>query len=266
MKGEVRRRLEEIERMLFWTGAVTRKHLIGAFGISPQQGSADLSLYKDSNPGAMDYDGSATKYIPAKEFTPVFFTPSLKDYLDWSASSISSTHQPQMPARQLSAEVLGVITQAIHQCRSINIVYQSMSNPEPVSRRVAPHSLVFTHRRAHLRGYCYQREDFRDFVVGRVQSVDAPLAHEGPDLSDDEKWRTLIPLRIAPHPDLSPHQAKMIAAEYGMENGISILRVREPLLLYYLEELRFDDFMDQRPPHAQQIVLLNRGDVMEYVP
>jgi hypothetical protein len=67
-----------------------------------------------------------------------------------------------------------------------------------------------------------------------------------------------VELKIAPHPRLTPAQAKAIAVDYGISKGKAIIRVRRALLFHALRRLGLDVGPDIRPPQEQHILLVNR--------
>jgi hypothetical protein len=72
--------------------------------------------------------------------------------------------------------------------------------------------------------------------------------------------RALRPV-IAPHPKLTPAQARAIAVDYGIRGRSVTLKVRRALLFYALRRLGLDVAPETRPPSEQHIVLLNRHDI-----
>ena len=68
-------------------------------------------------------------------------------------------------------------------------------------------------------------------------------------------------MEVAPHPDPSETQAKVMALDYGMRAGKAKIIVRRALLYYALRRLGFDADPGVRKPQDQQIVLLNRDVV-----
>ncbi len=69
-------------------------------------------------------------------------------------------------------------------------------------------------------------------------------------------------LEIGPHPDLSDNQRRAIEMDYGMESGRAQIAVRRALLFYALKRLGLDTDPAARRPQDQQIVLLNRDEVI----
>ena len=67
---------------------------------------------------------------------------------------------------------------------------------------------------------------------------------------------------MAPHPELSETQARVIALDYGMRGGKAKIRVRRALLYYALKRLGLDTAPEARAPQDQQIVLINRDKII----
>lgn len=59
---------------------------------------------------------------------------------------------------------------------------------------------------------------------------------------------------------------KVIALDYGMRKGKATVTVRRALLYYALKRLGLDTDAEARTPQNQQIVLINRDEVIGAVP
>ena len=75
-----------------------------------------------------------------------------------------------------------------------------------------------------------------------------------------ERWRWE---GIGPHPDLSESQKKNVALDYGMHGGRTKIKVRKALLYYALRILGLDTEPSAREPQDQQIILLNKAEVLQ---
>jgi len=131
-----------------------------------------------------------------------------------------------------------------------------MSSPDTSLRWLYPHSFAYDSHRWHVRAFCYKRNEYRDFVIGRLIKV-IDSRNQKDDLPEDKKWNTTVVLKIGPHPELKPHQKSVIERDYKMINGILEIRVKEAMLFYAKKRLGFDDINHaKRPSNEQQIVLL----------
>lgn len=252
----VQRRLEEIDSRLYWTGSVGRTDLIQRFGISPQQASADLKLYLAEAGETIRFDRSIRRYVPTESFRPICITASVESYIVWAGGAGCAPSNVPFPLRNADPQTLRALTTAIHQRRSVQIRYRSLTSPAGTVRRITPHSMIFTGTRYHVRAFCHHREDFRDFVLGRITEADS-LGPPGRDKVADEAWNTLLVARIGPHPGLSADQRSVIETDYAMTDGEAQVTIKQALLLYLLDQFHLDGQEVARPAMEQQIVLLN---------
>ncbi len=264
LKWEISRRLEEIERCLFWNGQVSRIDLISSFGISSQQASTDLKKYMELQPDCLRYSHSQRVYTPTASFNPHLTRPSMSDYMAWSAGHTRAIMDIPVPHREPNAEIVRGLTMARHTEQSIEIAYQSLTWDRTSSRFITPHAIISDGQRYHVRAYCHTREDFRDFVITRIKSTGI-FSDPGPGKNDDEDWNTKVILRLKAHPDLPASHITMLEMEYDMQDGELRMPVRLALLRYTLLRLRIDEFTYQRRPEDQQLVLMN-PEIMDLLP
>jgi hypothetical protein len=278
VKAELRwgmeRRLEFIEFRLFWEGHVNRSDLMETFKISIAQATTDLNRYLAMAPANMAYDKSAKAYVRPPGFKARFLGPEPGRYLSQLKSvadgiiDASETWIGQLPAfdaaptpaRSVNAIILRSIVAAIRRREAIEIKYQSLSQPEPKWRWIAPHALGHDGFRWHTRAFCETDRVFKDFLLSRVLETrgtrPASATPEG-----DRDWQEHVTLEIGPHPELSDTQKKVIALDYGMRGGRTVIGVRRAFLYYALKRLGLDTDPSARHPQDQQIVLLNREQV-----
>src|SRR5690606_13215384 len=170
-----------IEIIALWEGRLTTNHLSQAFGIGRQQASGDINAYlRDIGPGNLDYDRSLKGYVPSATFKPHLTLGSADEYLLALAHSNELSHtfetlQIQMPntevltlpMRDVRPEVVRPIVQAARAGKRLEVEYASMDNPKPEIRVIAPHTLVSTGLRWHVRAWCEQNKAYRNFVLSR---------------------------------------------------------------------------------------------------
>lgn len=244
------RRLEFIEFRLQWEGRVNRSDLVDFFGISVPQASVDFARYRELAPENAFYDVLERAYITSKIFAPVLLKASTDDYLTrlWAVTSGVEAENSSFlgwrpdtslvaePARPVGHDILRSILAATKDQKSVRILYDSISGSGTSCRNITPHALGFNGSRWHVRAYCHERNEFRDFVLGRVR--EAVLQGSSPiGPGSDADWFNIIEAVIVPHPDLSEAQRKIVEEDFCMENGRLILRVKEALLFYNLEHL-----------------------------
>jgi predicted DNA-binding transcriptional regulator YafY len=275
LRWGVERRLEFIEFRLFWEGHVNRGDLMEAFGVSVNQASTDLNRYIGMAPDNMTYDKSARAYIRGSKFDPLFLKPDASSYLSqlrsvadgildradaWIGQFPSYAAAPT-PVRGVNAKTLRSVVAAIRRSEAIEVKYQSLSRPEPRWRWIAPHAIGFDGFRWHTRAFCLTDQSFKDFLLSRIIETRGTKPSEvGAD--GDADWNEQVTLEIGPHPELSETQQKVIALDYGMRGGRAKILVRKALIYYALKRLGLDTDPGARTPQDQQIILINRSDVM----
>lgn len=274
LRWSVEQRLAFIEERLFWLGEVNRTDLARRFGVSMGQASVDIARYLARAPKGVTYDKRAKRYVADASFRPLLSPPDAARFLgelrlvdagllkaeDTSVGVVPPFDATPVPERRIDAFVLRAVLTAIRKGLSLAIHYQSMSRPEPIERTIEPHALAHDGFRWHARAFDRETKEFRDFVLGRISRPRlGEQAQSRP--RDDQDWHSFVELEIAPHPGLTPAQAKAIALDYGIVKGSAKIRVRRALLFYALRRLGLDLRPNARPPHEQHIVLANRAAV-----
>lgn len=244
------RRLEFIDFRLLWDGRLNRSDLTGFFGISVPQASKDLALYQQMAPKNLLYDKQQKTYITSADFSPVLASPDSWSFLNqvrqvearllpkestflgWYPSS--GVVRP--PLRSVPAPVLRLVLEAIRGNRILRVSYQSMNRDEPSFRNIGPHAIVFDGMRWHVRAYCFEHLDFRDFVMSRIFECEK-VDNSNVDVSRDDCWKTLVTLMVTPASHLTEGQKRAVALEYGMDDYRLSIPTRKALLLYVLKQL-----------------------------
>jgi predicted DNA-binding transcriptional regulator YafY len=166
----------------------------------------------------------------------------------------------EAPAREFDVRVLARLNTAIRERRWLAVDYQSMTNPDPRRLEIAPHVLVFAGR-WHARAWSATHEGYRDFLLSRICGLPELLGPCERNSDKDWDWRNDVAIRIAPHPDLSPAQKRVVEQDYGMLHGMRETRVRVALAPYFLRLLGIGRGDRARSAQEQQIVLLNAADL-----
>lgn len=279
LRWSVERRLAFIEDRLFWLGAVNRTDLVRRFGVSMSQASADIARYLAQAPRGVSYDKSAKRYVAGEAFQPVLAAPDAGRLLGElrlidagilvADEALLGPPPPfdaaPVPERSVDPFVLRAVLRAIREGSALDAAYQSMSRPEPFRRTIEPHALAHDGFRWHARAFDRESGDFRDFVLGRVTKP-RPAGAAGSLPGGDADWQARVRLVIAPHPGLTPAQARAISIDYGIRGHSTVVEVRRALLFYTLRRLGLDASAAARSPAEQHIVLLNRAEIDEALP
>ena len=268
-----------IETVLWWEGRLTTNHLIQSFGISRQQASKDINTYiTEHAPKNLTYDKHLKGYVPAQGFKPLFIDDSASAYLhllnqnheraphiEGLALAYAHTEVLQVPDRSVRPEILRPLLKACREGLRLESEYVSLANPEPETRLIVPHTLIYTGMRWHVRAYCEKNRDYRDFVLSRFRGDPDVLDHSEMAREADYDWLAEVSIIIEPDPRLKPAQRAVIEADYGMQNGQLVVESRGALVQYVLQRYQLDPHKIQSRASAQQIVVANLDDLKPWL-
>ncbi|MBL9159477.1 MAG: WYL domain-containing protein [Verrucomicrobiales bacterium] len=272
-------RLRFIERSLWWRGQVKRKDLRELFGISLAQASSDLQRYLEINPTAARYDLKAKTYRGEPGMACVYHTPQLEDALllflpehgdglvGRPAAMNSTGHLPtarvtgvSLPVRRATPSVERAAFYAVWANMRLRIDYASLSGRReaeaegvgsitPGARYIVPHAFANNGYRWHVRAWCEENRDYRDFVLSRIRKVEWPADKAPENLPPDVEWETIDELVLSPNPELSANLRESVAWDFGITDGLLRLKVRRAMRNYTLMHLNMPtEGMNRLPP------------------
>ncbi len=259
-----RERLRLIERTAWWRGAINRGDLREVFGISAAQASADLQAYLELNPGALAYNLTSKRYEASPDMSCLLHRPCLEEAVQvFLGEGVPLPPGPSAPpegrvdwfvppSRRASEAVERRVFLAVEGRRRLRLRYWSVSSGRASQREIAPHALGHDGYRWHVRAWCFEHEDYRDFVLSRIEQADWPGAvHEA--AIPDRDWEQYEELVLRPHSCLDEVQQRAIARDYGMREGRLCLKVRRAMKEYLLAHLRVAGAGDggTRLPHLE---------------
>lgn len=235
LKHAQKERLEYLDRLLFWDGMATRGSLIERFRISNPQAALDFRTYlQAADPEALKYDASTKKYYTTERFSRLTgraTTDELEELLLGKKRAVYDV-LPDLQRTQ-NIRAFRPLYRALLAGEAIKIVYQSMREPEPEFRWIAPLRFASDGVRLHLRAWCYARQGFRDFIPSRIdpsQSFDERRTAD--DVPRDDDWFTWAVLQLRPHRNLAPDQQRVVRIEFGFGDENLEIRVRKALEFY----------------------------------
>src|SRR5450759_908807 len=161
--------------------------------------------------------------------------------------------------------IFSVLSMAARIGRMVEITYRSMSEPQPHKRSISPHSIVHAGRRWHVRAYCSEKEQFRDYALGRV--VDAKLLNSPSEklMNNDEAWMAEVRVRLTAHPDLSPEQESVIRFEYFKNTAARVVVCRGALVNYFIQDVRAAIDIKKQCPPEYQLAISNIKEVKPWL-
>jgi predicted DNA-binding transcriptional regulator YafY len=268
-----------IEIIALWEGRLTSKTLIQAFGIGRQQASKDINTYiNEIAPDNLQYDQQLKGYRPTATFVCQLTKGEINEYLNLLASrqdlmtnfaylelNQANTLGLEPPMRNIQPEFVRPIIEAARDGKRVEIQYTSLTQPIPKDRMIAPHTLVFNGFRWHVRAYCEESLQFKDFLLSRMTDISEITLDATYGEKDDKDWNTLAELIIEPDPRLSGAQKNVIEKDYTMNNGCLVIPTRAALVTYYCQLLRVDKKELHPIPAAQQIILANREKLARWL-
>lgn len=273
------RRLAFIDLRLQYDGKINRRDLQQFFDISTPQASADLDSYKKLASENLRYDASSRTYVALDTFHPQYGQTAATSYLDELyrlernivdqgesfVGFIPPTGVVATPSRAIDSSKVAILIRAIRERIALDIIYQSMDEPDPVARVISPHAVGFDGLRWHIRAWCHQREMFRDFAIGRLDVVGEVSVPSTVDPASDAGWVTKVDVVLIPHPKLTPSQRRVVMRDYEMTDGRRVLPCRKAMLFYTLRHLNLD--LPTVLPEAarQHVIVENRRDVDRWV-
>jgi predicted DNA-binding transcriptional regulator YafY len=268
-----------IEIISLWEGRLTTNHLCDTFGIGRQQASKDINTYlEEIGTGNLEYDKQLKGYKPSSSFRPKVTSGLADEYLhllnrnsDLTATfdalplEISNIEVISAPVRNIEPGIIRAIVFAARQKKRVDVDYVSVNNPNYEGRVIAPHTLVFTGLRWHVRAWCERNGDYRDFVLSRFRGEPEMMDKSKNTVDDDKAWNTKVTIKLKPDTRLNPEQKAVIARDYAMKNGLLKIETRGALLQYALQQLGIDENVLQGKPSSQQIIISNFQDVQPWL-
>lgn len=258
LKHAQRSRLEFLDRLFFWDGAATRASLIKRFGISNAQAALDFRAYlAEAAPDALKYDASSRQYLAHESFERLTGKASSSE-LERLLGDESSSSFDRLPDLQRTQDmrVLRPIYRAFRAKEATKIVYQSMRDPEPMTRWIAPQRFASDGVRLHVRAWCFEREAFRDFHPARIDPDRSFLSFRPAEsVPRDDDWFTWAVLKLKPHSRLTEAQQNVVRIEFGFDKDVLEARTRKALEFY--TERRWG--LEQKEPRLERVSV-------EYVP
>jgi len=268
-----------IETVAWWEGRLTTGHLIQSFGISRQQASKDINTYiTEHAPKNLTYDKQIKGYVPSKQFKPRFIDDSASAYLhllyqnneraphiDGLALAYAHTKVLDVPDRPIRPEILRPLLKACRDGLRLETEYVSLNTPMVEIRLIAPHTLIYTGMRWHVRAYCEKNRQYRDFVLSRLRGVPELLDKSDNTAAMDDDWNSEISVIIKADERLDAAQKSIIETDFGMFEGQLVVPSRRALLKYVIQRYQIDPRSLNPNEEAQQIVVANLKELKPWL-
>jgi hypothetical protein len=232
-------RLRFIDARLFWEARINRADLIETFSVSPAQAALDFKEYLKMAGRGVVYDTRSKAYVRATAFKPAFGAPdagkALSDMLAAGDSLVAALPKLERP---LDPDVVARVRLAARRVERLRVDYQSFTRPQPQKRWISPRRLVSDGERWHARCWCYEHNEWRDFVLARIAAIDA--AEPAGQLPRDRDWEEAYRLVLKPADGLSKGQRATVIREYAMQAGRLVVAIPRAMRLYAIRRWGLD--------------------------
>lgn len=260
-----------------WEGRLTNRRLRELFNLSSVRASEWIREFRDSHKNWLRQDTKTKSFLATPHSYEVAERQGTEDALSHYLDLVGIPTHPapgQTPRAMWAAfpdlsppkpRIFAAISKAIADQRDVRITYRSMAEPTPHHRTLTPHNIVRAGRRWHVRAYCAERDDFRDFTLRRIEAIEPLDSHSGRSETDDVAWQTLVKVRLQAHPILSIPQQELIRFEYFNGTAARVDTCRAALVAYFIQDVRAAiDPVSQLPPDYQ-LVVENRDEIKEWL-
>lgn len=261
-------RMRLIEVLLLWEGAVTNYRLRSLLEVSQAYASQLLAAYQEAYPECIQrVKGDPVGYYRAgSKLTPLLTAGRPEEYLAAVGEQLSGVVSViRANYTRVEPRLYGDIHRSAMNRTGIEITYHSMTRPKGRKRVVFPHALVSIGQRWHARAWDSDREEFRDFNLGRISrwrctELPSPIT---PDR--DVGWQIHVPLKIQAHRGLSAEQKRVIELEYFNRSAMRRIELRGCLVAYTIQAMRIAIDPDKDKPPDYQLEVANTSEISEWL-
>ncbi len=250
-------RLVFVERLLFWRGTINRKDLCEHFGISLPQATKDLVTYTTMNPSACTYDVRKKCYVASESMKALLQAPDFGEAMSDMAVSMMKECGIEFvlgltrPERTVNRMIFRKLSLAAYREQCVEVSYWSVTSGMSKNRWISPRAFGDDGLRWHVRAFDHSSKQFRDFVVGRFESVGKGKSCPYRDRIDAD-WIENVNLHICANPELDSGKRQALEMDYQMESGRCVLTVRKAMQVYALRRLGFVEH-SQVPPMLNEL-------------
>ena len=265
-----------IEWLFLWERRLNISTLMEVFTVSRPVASKDLNSYIKLHPKNVSaYHKSEKCYKPTSMFKPYYTSEDPDEYysilaqVGKSYTGIKDTTLWSAPAikRRIVPGVVSGILNAIQQQDAVEITYCSASSVAGQKRIIHPHRIVNASGRYHIRAYCEERKEYRDFNLSRILKDVRYVKKSIRQVIDDKQWIDKIDLIIGVNPQLTGEAAELISNEFGIE-GELVIKTNAALINYLLIDNNIPSSITEEKnasPWQYPLVIANRHEVSEYL-
>lgn len=269
-----------MRQLLLWEGVLSRRRILQLFAIQQGRASQWLQEFRKNHPRWTRWDRVKKAHVAtsaAREDADTGSSAerarSLDGYLfltqtpltvrdDAPGSVVWSAFSDLAVPR---SAVFSAFRRAISEALVVQTSYRSLRNPDPHDRTLSPHNLVRVGRRWHVRAYCHETEDFRDFALGRFVNVRLTTHQRLKAAENDSGWNRRVEVALMAHPGLSYAQQIVVRGEYFNGTAELVESCRACLVPYFLAEMKATISPDRDPAPTWLIAVANVEEVRPWI-
>lgn len=255
-----RERLAHIDFSLYFLGELRRSDLVAKFETGLAGATRDIALYRDFAPQNCELDKSQKVYRPGPTFSPLFqhsprrvLTSLSQGFGEGLGEDMEPLVRSEIPVPLCvpPASIIAPISRAIHRGLAVRLNYTSVESGL-TEKTLVPVALVDNGVRWHVRAFDRQKQEFRDYVLTRMEDpivLENSHAKKEETAEHDSQWSRIISLDLVPHPD-HPRPA-MVERDYAMEDGVFRVKVRAANAGYMLRRWSVDCSPTHKLPYIE---------------
>lgn len=267
-----KQRLIFIEQQLLWGRCFKARMLMDTFGVSRHQAGTDIKKYIELFPrNVKPYNPVVKFYEPSDDFVPQLvgvdpdypLTHGLVDAHDQPPVEICTSLR-----RDLDNKVVLEILKHIEEKAAFEAIYASASTPVGSKRVLSPTKIIFASGRLHIRAYCHEKGEYRDFALSRFLTTPR-LSKIKKELPTDNQGDRIVIVKIIVNPNLSKDAQVLINKEFSSILSEPV-KIKASLLHYFLQEnnLPEDEASMKKAssiPWSYPVIVKLNEDIKEYL-
>lgn len=263
-------RLRDIEILLLWEGRVGNARLRELYEVGLGAASVLIKAYREAFPDCCRWNTVERVFEAVPNAVhPVLTMGDVAEYAELLQRARHRDDSVNFDGRIdltcVSAYIFSILHRACSQGTSVEIVYASMTTPDPHSREFFPHKMIQAGRRWHVRGLDLKTMEYRDFSLGRIMSATAGTCSWPTEAPSDTTWNTEVSLHVIPHPHLNTSQARVIRNEYMAGAAARNITCRAAMAQYVIQDLRIAIDVENEQPPAFQLALASTKPIEQWL-
>lgn len=240
IQSQTRSRHRALWTLLRWEGELRNSRVRDMFGLAKVQTSRLLVGFAQAFPQAVVQDDSERSWRLNSEAQAVKEGGPLEEYLALcaKAADTSALVDARLDFAAPAPKLIALLARAARERHGVRVFYRSMTSPAGRERLIFPRAVVRLSQRWHVRAWCSERREYRDFNLGRMEKPTLTREVLPKQAGADKAWDSLVTVRIGIHEGLKSDLSKMLRQEFFQGAASMRLKVKGALLQYALQEAR----------------------------